>query len=203
MPDAHDLQQQSRTFWERAGALSLMFHRRSKSSARWSFRLSWGSIGCGALTGVAGVFTATMDPSVVLGLTTGLLGVGTGTINTIRERVIPADRAGELWSLRNDAAGLQERFGDIFVEVFHAGPDLGDLPELLRQAREELLQAEANSLANQLESEDKAQAGLYFRQNPRFSSVALKLGGGLPEAAEQVEASPAGGMTRPVRGGAA
>ena len=157
-----------------------MFHRRSSFTGRWSSSLSWVSVGLGSATGIAGLFTASQEPSASLGLATGLLGVATGTLNTIRERILPSDLERDLWSMRNTASSLRDRFGDLYVEAGDPLRDLDLLSEDLDQLAEELRATEANPQANQVGEQDLFHAEEEFRTSRRFFNASVSLVGFSP-----------------------
>lgn len=165
--------------------------------------LSWVSITCGALTGIAGALTVSPGPGTMLFVATGILGVGTATVNTIRETVLPPSLEAKLWEHRNSTSELQDRFGDLFVLAASSDASLDELAERLEAAAAELRKVEATSLANRLKPEDTQNARLDFRNNLRFTSTSLVNEVEAPTAAEQPEAPDLTGMTRAVRGGIA
>lgn len=208
MPNAADMQQQARENWVRAGALSKMFARRSRSTGVWSNVWLWVSIGLGFLTGIAGLATLNEWSEKIMAAVTGVLGVMTATLNTVREKFLPAEREGELWGFRNSTAKLQDRFGDLYVSAMEPGTDQDETEAFLKAAISDLREIEAAEHANRVLPEDETCAKQEFEDSPRFAMASptqpdvLPAAPAQPEQPEQPEGALPAGMTRVVRGGA-
>lgn len=168
MPTAADLRRQAKAQWIRAEALAAMFQRRSRLSGRWSVRLAWGSIALGTGTGIAGALTA-VSPEMGAGSITGFLGVGTGVINTIRERLLPPDLEKTLWSRRNSVARLQEQLGDVYDDLADGAVDVPAIDIRFKEIRQALRDAEESPHANHVSDDDKKAASRACSESIQFA----------------------------------